>query len=168
MYVAQDLFSPFGAIKKSGIVWDKAHRSTGVAKVTFASKASAVQAIQKYNGVPLDKRPMFISFTDASSKVGAVTLSAVGGGGRGRGIVGGRGVSGGRGAGRGAQLVMGGGRGGGRGLGKKAAPAPAAGRGGRGRGAAGRGAARGRGGRGRGAGRGGRGDGDGKYVFTLS
>jgi THO complex subunit 4 len=74
----KDLFEPFGDIKKSFVNYDKSGRSNGTATVIFARRASALEAIKKYNNVPLDGQAMKISLVATTGGGGG------GGGGGGR------------------------------------------------------------------------------------
>eukprot|EP00190_Bangiopsis_sp_CCMP1999_P002199 CAMPEP_0198737152 /NCGR_PEP_ID=MMETSP1475-20131203/67718_1 /TAXON_ID= ORGANISM="Unidentified sp., Strain CCMP1999" /NCGR_SAMPLE_ID=MMETSP1475 /ASSEMBLY_ACC=CAM_ASM_001111 /LENGTH=683 /DNA_ID=CAMNT_0044501009 /DNA_START=900 /DNA_END=2951 /DNA_ORIENTATION=- len=112
-----DLFSGIGQIKQAMIKFDKQGRSTGQAEVVFANSSSALDAIQKYNGVPLDNRPLKISLaTSHVAEGGAEPAAAVRSvkpkGGRKRGAGGAGGASGASGAGGAGGAGGGGARGG--------------------------------------------------------
>jgi len=56
----KELFGEFGKIMRSVVNYDKSGRSLGTAEVTFANRGEAIRALQHYNGVPLDGKPMSI------------------------------------------------------------------------------------------------------------
>jgi len=58
------------------IKFDKQGRSTGQAEVVFANSSSALDAIQKYNGVPLDNRPLKISLATSHVAEGGAEPAA--------------------------------------------------------------------------------------------
>lgn len=74
----KDLFEPLGDVKKAFVHYDKSGRSLGTATVVYARKDSAVNAIKKYNGVPLDGQAMKISLI---ATTGGSVASGGGGGG---------------------------------------------------------------------------------------
>mmetsp|Transcript_17556 Transcript_17556/g.71050 ORF Transcript_17556/g.71050 Transcript_17556/m.71050 type:complete len:221 (-) Transcript_17556:1578-2240(-) len=58
-----DLFKGIGPIKQAMVIYNSDGKSTGSAEVVFASTDDALAAIAKYNGVPLDNRPLEISLS---------------------------------------------------------------------------------------------------------
>jgi len=66
----KDLFEPLGDIKKSFVQYDKSGRSLGSATVVFARRGSALEAIKKYNNVPLDGQAMKITLVAAAGGAG--------------------------------------------------------------------------------------------------
>jgi len=59
------LFSEFGQIVKAAIHFDAQGNHLGSASVTFAHEAAARNAVQKYNGVSLDRSPMIIQLNQS-------------------------------------------------------------------------------------------------------
>lgn len=96
----RELFSQFGYLRKSAIHYDNSGRSMGVADIQFDRKGDAQKAMQQYNGVPLDGRPMQITFADGAQQMSRPRQFNNNRNGGGRGQRGGRG-RGGRGRGRG-------------------------------------------------------------------
>lgn len=121
----QELFGEIGKLKSAEVVTNQAGASKGFAMVTYLKKADAQKAIETYNGVPLDGKPLKITLSGGGAG-GADSVRVVAGGGERKVVVrGGGGKGAGRGAGRGAGSERGRGRGkgkggaGGRGRGKK-------------------------------------------------
>ncbi|KAK1680898.1 hypothetical protein QYE76_041746 [Lolium multiflorum] len=131
----QELFSEIGELKRYSVNYDKDGKSQGSAEVVFARKVDALDAIERYNGVQLDGKPMKIEligtktepystvpllYNHVSSNYNAIpnSLPQRGGpigpfhgngcpGGSGQGGAGQRGIS--RGSGRPGNTVQGGG-----------------------------------------------------------
>lgn len=55
-----ELFSKFGRVRQASVHYNSMGKSVGTAEVTFENADHAVKAMQEYNNVPLDKRPMKI------------------------------------------------------------------------------------------------------------
>lgn len=63
-----ELFGAVGPLRRALVVYDKNGRSTGIAEVVFENSDAALEAIKKYNGVPLDNRPLQISLATGADK----------------------------------------------------------------------------------------------------
>ncbi|XP_075250960.1 uncharacterized protein LOC142343150 [Convolutriloba macropyga] len=110
-----ELFGEFGEIRRFAVHFDQSGRSMGTADVHYVSPASAMRALKKYDGVPLDGRAMRIEISSSMSGGSMMRSGAsfgggswgsprrgFGGGGSSRGSGGFRGSRGGpRGGGRG-------------------------------------------------------------------
>ena len=62
----KELFSEFGPMVRYGVNFSAGGRSVGSAEVFFKNKISAIKAMQKYNGVTLDGRPMKLEIAGGS------------------------------------------------------------------------------------------------------
>ena len=69
----QELFEQVGPLKEVNLLTRPDGSSKGVALITFRKKADAETAIEQYNGVPLDGRPLKISL---QQKVGLAQPAA--------------------------------------------------------------------------------------------
>ncbi|XP_010237990.1 THO complex subunit 4B isoform X1 [Brachypodium distachyon] len=56
----KDLFSELGEVMRYSINYDKSGRSKGTAEVVFSTRSAARAAVNKYNNVHLDGKPMKI------------------------------------------------------------------------------------------------------------
>lgn len=56
----KELFGEFGVTRKMRLNYDKSGRSVGSAEVIYEKRSDAMRAMQNYNGVPLDGKPMII------------------------------------------------------------------------------------------------------------
>jgi len=126
----KELFGEIGAVKSVELLTRPDGSSKGVAFVTYTKKPDAAKAIETYNGVPLDGKPLKISLAGgiavvAGGKGGASAVKVIAGGGQ-RKVV----VAGGKGAGKGK------GQGGGRAAGTQTGKGRGAKEGGRGKGKA--------------------------------
>ncbi|KAK4526872.1 hypothetical protein GAYE_SCF28MG4790 [Galdieria yellowstonensis] len=87
-----DLFSEVGKLRQAFVKFDKNGRSTGSAEVVFNDRASALEAIKRYNGVPLDGKPMKLSLVTkrgsrSSRRTSNMTNNSTGGDYGGRRII---------------------------------------------------------------------------------
>lgn len=64
----QELFSEVGELKRYSVNYDKDGKSQGSAEVVFARKVDALDAIERYNGVLLDGKPMEIELVGSKSE----------------------------------------------------------------------------------------------------
>ena len=68
----RELFTEFGKLKNVMINYNESGKSHGTADIIFKNNDDAVKAYKKYNGVPLDGRPMKIDVVAASPATASV------------------------------------------------------------------------------------------------
>ena len=107
----EELFGEIGALKSVSLQTNKDGSSKCLAIVVFKRKADAETALEKYDGVPLDGKPLKITLQNNLTPVSATTPR----GGKGAGADAVQ-ITSGRGGGR-VVTVEGGGKGGGKGKG---------------------------------------------------
>lgn len=56
----RELFCEFGKTRRLTMNYDKSGRSLGTAEILYEDRQNAYRAMQQYNGVPLDGKPMII------------------------------------------------------------------------------------------------------------
>ncbi|ETW09613.1 hypothetical protein, variant 1 [Aphanomyces invadans] len=66
----KELFGTVGKVTKAEIVYDKSGRSKGLARVWFARRNDAEQAVKRYDGRLLDDQALKIALDDAPSSGG--------------------------------------------------------------------------------------------------
>eukprot|EP00800_Vazella_pourtalesii_P019617 TRINITY_DN6743_c0_g1_i1.p1 TRINITY_DN6743_c0_g1~~TRINITY_DN6743_c0_g1_i1.p1 ORF type:complete len:244 (+),score=33.80 TRINITY_DN6743_c0_g1_i1:883-1614(+) len=103
-----ELFSEFGRLRRYGVHYNAQGNSIGTAEVVFTRSSDAMKAIQAYQDVPLDGRPMRLHVAMSSFRI---TQGETGGATPSRGTGGGSIRRGGR-RGRGGRSSRGGGTGG--------------------------------------------------------
>ena len=72
----KELFSEFGPMVRYGVNHSAAGRSVGSAEVFFKNKISAIKAMQKYNGVTLDGRPMKLEIAGGGGGGGSPAMQS--------------------------------------------------------------------------------------------
>lgn len=72
-FVLQELFGQVGRVFKAGVNYGPDGRSKGTADVTIGSYDQALKAVQTYNGVKLDGRPLSISIVGAPPQNMSIT-----------------------------------------------------------------------------------------------
>lgn len=63
----RELFAEFGTTRRMVVNYDKSGRSMGTAEIVYQRRQSAMKAMQTYNGVPLDAKPMVIEVVDKTA-----------------------------------------------------------------------------------------------------
>lgn len=72
----KELFTEFGRVRRYGVNFAQGGQSLGTAEVQYENRNSAMRAIQKYNNVPLDGRPMKLAVS--GSPTSNVSIVATG------------------------------------------------------------------------------------------
>lgn len=62
-----DLFSNIGPLARALVIYDRSGSHSGRGEVTFERYEHAVEAVKRYNGVPLDNRPLDIQLSEDSA-----------------------------------------------------------------------------------------------------